>query len=142
LRSKQVPQAASSPPKPFPETKKGTEKDASLRNRRILAAIGIVIVAVVLWKVCFSGPNIAVTEKIRRHKEPLSNEQVLLEVTVTTLTTKKPEDLIVVLNGPWGTDWGTRTHTIDNSCFLRDGSWTGRFLLSDSEFKAGQYRTI
>jgi len=88
LRSEQALQPAPSPD-PLPETRKGTKKDASLRNR-ILAAIGIIIVAVVLWNMFFSAPKYQVEEKIKNRYH--------LSVTVAG----PADDIAVMLISPSG----------------------------------------
>lgn len=91
LRSEQVLQPALSPD-PLPETRKDTKKDASLRNC-VLAAIGIIIVAVVLWNMFFSAPKYQVEEKIKNTKY-----DHYLSVTVAG----PADDIAVMLISPSG----------------------------------------
>ena len=133
LRSEQVPQPASSP-EPCPEIRKGTEKNASLRNR-ILVAIGIVIIAVVLWNMYFSGSKYQVETKIVRKKDWASNDlskaSVMLRVKITT--TGNPESLAVVFFGPSG---DTSIQDIESRA-LMDYEATVEFLLSSWGYQYG-----
>jgi hypothetical protein len=137
LRSEQVPQPAPSP-EPFPETGKSVIKSDFIKKVAFIIVAIVVLILFASYSNIF-GSKYKVTEKLTRSEEfGRLTEDLLLEVTVTTVTTGKPEDLIVVFNGPQ--PWGTQTKDIDNSHFLKDGSCTVRFLLSDSELKWGHNR--
>jgi len=78
LRNEQVPKPAPSS-EPFPETKKNTKKDASLRNRILVAiSVSIVVAAIVIIAMCFSGPKYQVEETIDNDSVPIGLRVLLI----------------------------------------------------------------